>query len=189
MPLPLNLPRLHVTSRPASLMAVKPSGRQRSTGRPGANVSFVTERREESRGRTYPWATLGVRHCGPPQTARYQGSQRAGCACVDRQPHPWCGRLRSSGSGHPGHRRERRAVGCTIGSGPTAADLNLQFIDVGNRPRSIVVSSSVPAEGKSTIALNLAVSLADTGARIILVDADLRRPSMAEYVGSRAASV
>jgi len=60
---------------------------------------------------------------------------------------------------------------------------NLQFIDVGNRPKSIVISSSVPAEGKSTIAINLAVSLADTGARIILVDADLRRPSIAEYVG------
>ncbi len=41
----------------------------------------------------------------------------------------------------------------------------------------------MPAEGKSTIAINLAVSLADTGARIILVDADLRRPSMAEYLG------
>ena len=60
---------------------------------------------------------------------------------------------------------------------------NLQFIDVANRPKSIVISSSVPAEGKSTIAINLAVSLADTGARIILVDADLRRPSMAEYLG------
>jgi polysaccharide biosynthesis transport protein len=60
---------------------------------------------------------------------------------------------------------------------------NLQFIDVANRPRSIVISSSVPGEGKSTIAINLAVSLADTGARIILVDADLRRPSIAEYVG------
>jgi succinoglycan biosynthesis transport protein ExoP len=60
---------------------------------------------------------------------------------------------------------------------------NLQFIDVANRPKSIVISSSVPGEGKSTIAINLAVSLADTGARIILIDADLRRPSMAEYLG------
>jgi polysaccharide biosynthesis transport protein len=60
---------------------------------------------------------------------------------------------------------------------------NLQFIDVANRPKSIVITSSIPGEGKSTIALNLAVSLADTGARIILVDADLRRPSMANYVG------
>jgi capsular exopolysaccharide synthesis family protein len=58
---------------------------------------------------------------------------------------------------------------------------NLQFIDVANRPKSIVISSSIPDEGKSTIALNLAVSLADTGARIILVDADLRQPSIAKY--------
>jgi polysaccharide biosynthesis transport protein len=60
---------------------------------------------------------------------------------------------------------------------------NLQFIDVTNRPRSIVISSSIPGEGKSTIAMNLAVSIADTGARVILVDADLRRPSMSEYFG------
>ena len=60
---------------------------------------------------------------------------------------------------------------------------NLQFIDVANRPKSIVISSSIPGEGKSTIAINLAVSLADTGARVILVDADLRRPTIAEYVG------
>jgi tyrosine-protein kinase len=60
---------------------------------------------------------------------------------------------------------------------------NLQFIDAGNRPKSIVISSSIPGEGKSTMAINLAVSLADTGARVILVDADLRRPSIAEYAG------
>jgi capsular exopolysaccharide synthesis family protein len=64
---------------------------------------------------------------------------------------------------------------------------NLQFIDVANRPKSIVISSSIPGEGKSTIAINLAVSLADSGSRVILVDADLRRPSVAEYVGIEGA--
>jgi succinoglycan biosynthesis transport protein ExoP len=65
---------------------------------------------------------------------------------------------------------------------------NLQFIDVARQPKSIVVISSIPAEGKSTIAINLAVSLAAAGARIILVDADLRRPTIAEYAGLEAAA-
>ena len=60
---------------------------------------------------------------------------------------------------------------------------NLQFIDVADRPKSIVISSSIPGEGKSTMAINLAVSLADTGSRVILVDADLRQPSIADYMG------
>lgn len=60
---------------------------------------------------------------------------------------------------------------------------NFQFIDVGDRARSVVITSSVPGEGKSTTALNLAVALADAGSRVILVDADLRRPSVAESLG------
>lgn len=60
---------------------------------------------------------------------------------------------------------------------------NFQFLDFGERPRSIVITSSVPGEGKSTTSLNLAVALADAGSRVILVDADLRRPSVATSLG------
>jgi len=60
---------------------------------------------------------------------------------------------------------------------------NLQFTDIGDRPRSIVVTSSIPGEGKSTTSLNLAVALADAGSRVVLVDADLRRPSVATSLG------
>ena len=60
---------------------------------------------------------------------------------------------------------------------------NLQFVGAGTQSKSLVVTSSVPGEGKSTTAINLAVSLADAGSRVILVDADLRRPSVADYLG------
>jgi len=60
---------------------------------------------------------------------------------------------------------------------------NLQFVEIAEQARSIVITSSVAGEGKSTTAINLAVSVADTGLRVILVDADLRRPSIADYLG------
>ncbi|MCL3862911.1 polysaccharide biosynthesis tyrosine autokinase [Actinotalea sp. K2] len=59
---------------------------------------------------------------------------------------------------------------------------NLQFLDIADRPHSIVVTSALPGEGKSTTSINLAITLADSGSRVILVDADLRRPSVAEYM-------
>ena len=60
---------------------------------------------------------------------------------------------------------------------------NLQFLDIADRPKTIVVTSSLPGEGKTTTAINLAITLADAGSRVALVDADLRRPSIAEYMG------
>ncbi len=60
---------------------------------------------------------------------------------------------------------------------------NLKFTDLGDHPRSIVITSAIPGEGKSTTALNLAVAMADAGSKVILVDADLRRPSVAASMG------
>lgn len=60
---------------------------------------------------------------------------------------------------------------------------NLQFIDVDGSSRSFVVSSAGPGEGKSTTTANLAIALAETGARVALVDGDLRLPRVADYMG------
>jgi capsular exopolysaccharide synthesis family protein len=59
---------------------------------------------------------------------------------------------------------------------------SLQFIDFGARSRALVVTSSLASEGKSTIAANLAIALSDAGKSTLLIDADLRRPKVAEYM-------
>ena len=63
---------------------------------------------------------------------------------------------------------------------------NLRFAGAGALPRSVAITSSVAEEGTTTIACNLAIALAEAGARVILVDADLRRPRIADYLGIEA---
>lgn len=58
---------------------------------------------------------------------------------------------------------------------------SLQFADVDNPVRVIVVTSSVPGEGKSSTSVNLALSFADSGRRTVVIEADLRRPKLADY--------
>lgn len=60
---------------------------------------------------------------------------------------------------------------------------NLQFMDVDNPPRTIVVTSPLPGDGKSTIACNLALTLAASGSIVTLVDGDLRRSRVADTMG------
>lgn len=59
---------------------------------------------------------------------------------------------------------------------------NLQFLAVDNPPRLIVITSSLPGEGKSTTAINIALALAETGNKVVLVDGDMRRPMLDKYL-------
>ncbi|MCU1596081.1 MAG: Protein-tyrosine kinase [Frankiales bacterium] len=64
---------------------------------------------------------------------------------------------------------------------------NLQFVDIEHPLRSVVITSSVPGEGKSTTTCNLAITLAQAGLQVVLVEGDLRRPRIADYMGMEGA--
>ena len=64
---------------------------------------------------------------------------------------------------------------------------NLRFVNTTGQVQAIVVTSSVPSEGKSTTVSNLAITLAEAGMRVALIEGDLRRPKVAEYLGLEGA--
>lgn len=59
---------------------------------------------------------------------------------------------------------------------------NLQFIDAAKAANVILVTSAVPLEGKTSTAVNLAMTFMEFGERVLLIDADLRRPKVAEML-------
>lgn len=59
---------------------------------------------------------------------------------------------------------------------------NLQFLGSGG-PETYLVSSAVPGDGKTHVVANLAIVLAESGARVTLVDADMRNPRVADVMG------
>ena len=61
--------------------------------------------------------------------------------------------------------------------------LGIALSNVDAEPKVIIVSSSVPGEGKTTVAINMARLAARSGKRVVLIDADLRRPSLARTMG------
>ncbi|MFW0149665.1 polysaccharide biosynthesis tyrosine autokinase [Mycobacterium sp. smrl_JER01] len=59
---------------------------------------------------------------------------------------------------------------------------NLKFLAVDDPPRVMVFTSSMPHEGKSTTAINTALALAEAEHNVVLIDGDMRRPTLAKYL-------
>jgi succinoglycan biosynthesis transport protein ExoP len=60
---------------------------------------------------------------------------------------------------------------------------NLQFVDVDRPRRVLLITSSVPSEGKTTTVIDLAIALSAAGHNVLAIDADLRRPHLADATG------
>lgn len=88
--------------------------------------------------------------------------------------------LPAVGVGGNGHGRAALIVGCDPQS-PLSEEYRRLRTAVtlpmnGHSPKKILIASSTPGEGKTTTAVNIAASLAQTGGRVLLIDADMRRP-------------
>lgn len=59
---------------------------------------------------------------------------------------------------------------------------NLQFIDAARDSKVLLITSALPGEGKTLTAANLAVSFAELGDSVLLIEADMRRPHLSEYL-------
>jgi len=60
---------------------------------------------------------------------------------------------------------------------------NIQYLRAEQPPKVIAVTSALPGEGKTSTSINLALSLAQSGFKVMLVEADLRRPKISTYLG------
>ncbi len=86
--------------------------------------------------------------------------------------------------------RRRRDAGLAVeGAGSAAGEMfrtlrtNLRFSHVDRPRRVVLVTSTGPEEGKSTVVANLGASLAQSGRRTLVIDTDLRRPSLHHVLG------
>lgn len=66
---------------------------------------------------------------------------------------------------------------------------NIRFMSVDNPIRSLVFTSSIPNEGKSTVTCNVARAIASSGMRVCLVECDMRNRTLAGMLGVRSTAV
>jgi len=94
--------------------------------------------------------------------------------------------LKKDARGGHGHLAVDAAVSAANGPASEAfrkLRTNLMYMNVDNPPRVVVVTSPLPRDGKSTVAANLAAAIDSSGENVVLIDGDLRRPTVATWFG------
>lgn len=95
-------------------------------------------------------------------------------------PIPIVGTVPQRPRGRPANDLTQGAAGNAFDESIRILRTNLQFLDVDG-PATFAVTSANGGDGKSSITANLAVAIAATGRRVLVIDADLRRPHLHEY--------
>jgi len=86
--------------------------------------------------------------------------------------------------------RRKKTDGVLLGTESEAFRMlraNLRYVKVAHPVNSVLVTSAAPADGKSTVAWNIAAAAASAGTQTLLIEADLRHPSLAESYGLSSA--
>jgi succinoglycan biosynthesis transport protein ExoP len=130
-------------------------------------------------GLAFLWEALDTR----VRSAEEIGAKLGGLTLLARVPSP--------------SKRSRDEHGLVMLDEPTGTQAetfrmlrtNLDFVSLGRDARTIMVTSAVEQEGKSTTIANLAIAMARAGQRVVLVDLDLRRPYLAKFFGAEGPGV
>ena len=96
---------------------------------------------------------------------------------------PVIGTIPTNQNAEKSNARELVALDSTDAEAYRALRTNLRFSALGQKRNRILVTSAIPGEGKTTIVGNLAVVLAQSGLRVVIVSADLRKPQVEEVFG------
>ncbi|MGW0036416.1 polysaccharide biosynthesis tyrosine autokinase [Gordonia sp. NPDC003376] len=117
-------------------------------------------------------------------TRRFTSKVRGWSDIEDVVGAPLIGTIPSDVSLRDGKQVNFSAGGSVVGEAYRMLRTNLSFLNVDGPAKLIMVTSAKEAEGKSTVVTNLSRALVEDGARVVVVDGDLRRPTAAKRMGA-----
>ena len=88
-------------------------------------------------------------------------------------------------SAHKSHYKSYYKLNHSVQDSASVLLTNINFASVDDPVKTITITSTIPTEGKSSISIFLAMAIADQKKKVLIIDADLRRPRIGRYLGKR----